>query len=835
MAQSMPIVQGIRVLFPEGEPIPKLSYYTTPADRRWAEGTEILKPLRPFSIRQRTIGMPGAPALKGQELIRAAYEQVFGTKLLLDTFRVPVLESKLLNSELSIREFVRSLAKSEYYFVTFYQGCSNNRFVELSFKHLLGRAAFSQREIFDYSSIASRRGFAALVDALVDSPEYQQTFGEDTLPYWRKMHEGPEGQGFDRVGITDPGLLTALDLIGNPTTSSYIQVKAPTFTLCDYSFNQGPAPLITESTHETVTEAPVKPATDSYLDRYKAMALDVPSARSRGTVSNAEQLREQLLPPGGSWSAATADELQALTQPANRDWTRGTEAITPLRSFSIRQRSVDSASSPALSGEALLRACYRQVYGTDLLLETFRNRVLESKLFNGDLFMREFVRALAKSEYYFVTFYQGCSNNRFVELSFKHLLGRAPVSQRELFNYSSIASRQGFAALIDALIDSEEYQTTFGDTTLPYARKMHEGVASQGFDRVGITDAGLLTALDLMGNPTTSSYVQAKAPGLTVSDYRKFERSIPSYPTARAAAPETASMAQQLRLLTTPASTSWMSGTEALTPLRAFSIRQKAMNTANSPALDGEALLKASYRQVFGTDLLLETFRNRPLESKLMNGDLTLREFVRALAKSEYCFVTFYQGCSNNRFVELSFKHLLGRAPVSRRELFDYSSIASRQGFAALIDSLVNSDEYLTIFGENTLPYARKMHEGTSRRGFDSVGITDAGLLTALDLIGNPTTSSYIQAKAPGLTVSNYDAVESNGAPTKRRSTSFFGNGMGMSNGSLIAKDKKAGDSDAFLAMASQVVPPASSPQRVRIWDIQIPDMTRSLPATARR
>ena len=279
----------------------------------------------------------------------------------------------------------------------------------------------------------------------------------------------------------------------------------------------------------------------------------------------------------------------------------------------------------------------------------------------------------------------------------------------------------------------------------------------------------------------------------------------------------------------------WSKGTEALRPLRPFSIRQRAVGMPGAPALKGQELIRAAYEQVFGTKLLLDTFRVPVLESKLLNGELSIREFVRTLAKSEYYLQTFYLSCSNNRFVELSFKHLLGRAPVSRRELFDYSSIASRQGFAALIDSLVNSDEYLTIFGENTLPYARKMHEGTSRRGFDSVGITDAGLLTALDLIGNPTTSSYIQAKAPGLTVSNYDAVESNGAPTKRRSTSFFGNGMGMSNGSLIAKDKKAGDSDAFLAMASQVVPPASSPQRVRIWDIQIPDMTRSLPATARR
>ncbi|WP_287128028.1 phycobilisome rod-core linker polypeptide [Candidatus Cyanaurora vandensis] len=431
-----------------------------------------LNPLRPFSIRQRAVGMPGAPALKGQELIRAAYEQVFGTKLLLDTFRVPVLESKLLNGELSIREFVRTLAKSEYYLQTFYLSCSNNRFVELSFKHLLGRPPYTQRETFDYSSIASRRGFEATIDAFVDSQEYQTTFGEDTLPYARKMHEGPEGQGFDRVGITDLGLLGSLKTIGNPTTSSYVQAL----------FQDQPRPM--QVLQPLFKPEQPTPTTASVLGAYMDLAKDVLNSR------------------------------------VYFQWSKGTEALRPLRPFSIRQRTTGMPGAPALKGQELIRAAYEQVFGTKLLLDTFRVPVLESKLLNSELSIREFVRVLAKSEYYFVTFYQGCSNNRFVELSFKHLLGRAPYSKREIFDYSSIASRRGFGALIDALVDSPEYQQTFGEDTLPYLRKMHEGPNVQGFDSIGITDPGLLTALDMIGNPTTSSYVQAKDPDLTLCDYR---------------------------------------------------------------------------------------------------------------------------------------------------------------------------------------------------------------------------------------------------------------------------------------------------------------------------
>ncbi len=489
-----------------------------------------------------------------------------------------------------------------------------------------------------------------------------------------------------------------------------------------------------------VTQLNERPTTDLFLKKYMALANE---------FVQAQQLRQTI---GRSDADA---QFKALTQPAvATGWTN--PKLNPLRDFSTRQRSLGMPGSP-LSGQELIRAAYTQILGTNLLLDSFRNRVLESKLLNGDLSIREFVRALAKSEYYRETFYLSCSNNRFVELSFKHLLGRPPYTQRETFDYSSIASRKGFEATINALVDSPEYQEIFGEDTLPYARKMHEDASGQGFSRTGITDLGLLGALTkTIGNPTTSSYVQA----LFTEQPRPMQVLSPPVQPPKASPTQAEVLGKYMQMGRDATSSfvylSWSKGTEALRPLRPFSIRQRALGTTGSPSLSGQELVRAAYLQVFGTDLFLDTFRNKVLESKLLNSELSIREFVRALAKTDYYRETFYLSCSNNRFVELSFKHLLGRAPFSQREMFDYSSIASRKGFAATIDALVDGVEYQETFGESTLPYMRKMHEGPNVQGFDSVGITDPGLLTALDLIGNPTTSSYVQAKAKSFTLCNY-------------------------------------------------------------------------------
>lgn len=84
--------------------------------------------------------------------------------------------------------------------------------------------------------------------------------------------------------------------------------------------------------------------------------------------------------------------------------------------------------------------------------------------------MRDFVRALALSDLYREKFFHSGPQNRFIELNFKHLLGRAPYSQEEIQAHGAAYHRQGYEAEINSYIDSAEYFESFGENTVPFNR-----------------------------------------------------------------------------------------------------------------------------------------------------------------------------------------------------------------------------------------------------------------------------------------------------------------------------------------------------------------------------
>jgi phycocyanin-associated rod linker protein len=78
---------------------------------------------------------------------------------------------------------------------------------------------------------------------------------------------------------------------------------------------------------------------------------------------------------------------------------------------------------------------------------------------------------------------------------------------------------------------------------------------------------------------------------------------------------------------------------------------------------DAQAVIRAVYRQVLGNDYIMGSERLTSAESLLCNGSITVREFVRAVAKSELYKNKFFYGNFQTRVIELNIKHLLGRAP----------------------------------------------------------------------------------------------------------------------------------------------------------------------------
>jgi phycobilisome rod-core linker protein len=119
-------------------------------------------------------------------IIWAAYRQVFSEHEILKFNRQVTLESQLKNGSLSVRDFIRGLAKSEAFYRLVVSVNNNYRLVDITLKRLLGRCAYNKKEEIAWSIVICNKGFGGFVDALLDSEEYTQNFGENTVPYQRK-------------------------------------------------------------------------------------------------------------------------------------------------------------------------------------------------------------------------------------------------------------------------------------------------------------------------------------------------------------------------------------------------------------------------------------------------------------------------------------------------------------------------------------------------------------------------------------------------------------------------------------------------------------------------
>ncbi len=142
--------------------------------------------------------------------------------------------------------------------------------------------------------------------------------------------------------------------------------------------------------------------------------------------------------------------------------------------------------------QGVIRAVYRQVLGNAHVMESQRLSSAESLLRNGDITVRDFVRAVASSDLYKSLFFETSSAYRFIELNFKHLLGRAPQDQAEIAEHVLIYNTHGYEAEINSYVDSNEYADNFGDAIVPYVRgnQTQAGVKNVGFNRTFAIDRG---------------------------------------------------------------------------------------------------------------------------------------------------------------------------------------------------------------------------------------------------------------------------------------------------------------------------------------------------------
>ncbi|NEO62214.1 MAG: photosystem I reaction center subunit XII [Moorea sp. SIO4G2] len=168
----------------------------------------------------------------------------------------------------------------------------------------------------------------------------------------------------------------------------------------------------------------------------------------------------------------------------------------------------------------------------------------------------------------------------------------------------------------------------------------------------------------------------------------------------------------------------------------------------NQTEEDLQIIIRAVYKQVLGNEHLMEEQRLESAEALLRDDDITVRQFVRIIAQSNLYKSLFFHSSSPYRFIELNFKHLLGRAPQSQQEIQDHVQIYYEQGYDAEIDSYIDSEEYILNFGEYIVPYPRNIRS--------QVGLNNESFNRMFSLLrGSPTSDRNNSAQLITSVASN--------------------------------------------------------------------------------
>lgn len=600
-------------------------------------------------------------------VIGAAYKQVFGNAHLMESERSLVAESQFRRGELTVLEFVRQLAKSDRYRAIFFENCPNLRTVELNFKHLLGRAPENNAEVSQHIQILANSGFEAEIDSYLDSDEYFQQFGTDLVPYYRghQTQTGKSVSGFTHSSQLVKGASSSDKSIASHATP---QIQAGLL---------GGAPTEIQPLATLPYSTPVIPPQE-----YKPPVKMLTKSDFIPTYKSASFLLKPVTP--SEWVQQYNAKQAAATFPAAR-------ASQPVKLY-------EGAAGEDI--EIVIRAAYRQVFGNVHLMESQRLITAESQFKDGALTVKEFIRALAKSDTYRSLFFERCSNVRAIELNFKHLLGRAPDTFQEVSTHLGILAAGGLDAEIDAYFDHPEYDENFGTDTVPYyvSYGTQTGKNVAGYNRIFELVKGLSSSDRTVAESITASQRSQLQTSLTKPFQCKQENVFN---------PQGFQLAQAIgaKVFVSKQNAEAASIVGAYTD--SLATQQRVELVAGDSTGQVDLVIETAYKQVFGNAHLMESERFPIAESQLRNGDITVLEFVRALAKSDRYRTLFFERCTNLKSVELNFKHLLGRAPQSAAEISHHIQILTEQGFHAEIDAYLDSDEYFQTFGTSIVPYFR--------------------------------------------------------------------------------------------------------------------------------
>jgi phycobilisome rod-core linker protein len=601
-----------------------------------------------------------------QNFVYAAYRQILGEQLILESNRQVGLESQLRNGAISVQDFVRGMGKSEVYRRLILEPNSNYRFVEITLKRFLGREPYSKQETIKWAIVIGEKGYHAFIDAVVDSAEYAEAFGADTLPYQLR----PLSQPYNLVTPSH-----AADWLSRQTDQ-----RRPGEAYSGPMVGFGAAVA-------AVSAAPSYTASSTYVAPTYASGAGYTEYSSY----NPDDVAKGLIPLLDTKYVTRPHRVASVPQMEGED--------KPL-SFN-RYDMKDEREF-----QNFVYAAYRQIFAEQLIIDSNRQLNLESQLRNGAISVQDFVRGLGKSDVFRRLVLEPNNNYRFVDVCLKRFLGRESYSKQETIKLSIIIAQKGYHAFIDALVDSEEYREAFGSDTLPYQLRP----LSQPYNLITPRFGADWLSRQLDQRRSSDFYAGPMVGFGTAGATANI--SIPTYGTTREPVPYKQSSSYN------PADVA-----KGLLPLLDTKYATRPHRVASVPQMAGEDkplsfnrydmkdeqefqnFIYAAYRQIFSEHLFIDSNRQTDLESQLRNGAISVQDFVRGLGKSDVYRRLVLEPNNNYRFVEVSLKRFLGREPYGKQETIKYSIIIAQKGYLAFIDALVDSDEYRETFGSDTLPY----------------------------------------------------------------------------------------------------------------------------------
>ena len=459
---------------------------------------------------------------------------------------------------------------------------------------------------------------------------------------------------------------------------------------------------------------------------------------------------------------------------------------------------------PNLSGvekAEIIRAAYRQVFQRDIAKAYSQApcQVEASQVAQGQISMREFIRALGRSKEYRQQFFSRFANTRAVELAFRHFLGRGVSSLEEFRKYFSIVSEQGLNGLVDSLVNSMEYARVFGEETVPYLRDLgEEAQESAGWGsnrklfRFSAPFDGAPQYLTLYayyrqpladqhayggGNDPLALGYGAIFPSPTAS-----VRTRPApfgYRARRLMVGNGLNLSGQINGPTFNSAKPRKVGPRVVSmPSTANDGRRPKVNAGANTV---QAVIRAVYTQVIGNSGYAGE-QDRSAESRLANGEICLKEFIRQIARSKAFQKRYWDGLYITKAIEVMHRRLLGRPTFGRWEIDSYFDTAARRGFFGVVDALIDSDEYQTAFGDDTVPFERFItaFDVNSRRvpSFrPSLDTASLPTLVSPTQTARPEPSTKGELRTPGSTVRrNLQSRDSSGifgALPKNKATGF--------------------------------------------------------------